>query len=259
MPTRPTSEVEARFGAETMRKVERHVMLTIIDKLWVEHLTAMDELREGVGLQAYGQKDPLVVYKTEGYEIFQQLLASIQHDVVHTIFRVQPVVGAATRADAGHRRIRQESRRRGWRGNGANAAQVAQDRRQRALPLRQRQEVQALPRRAGRTNGGVTVDSTRLLVHVARRGLFLRDGLLDTQDIERTLDGGDGAVVGDHQRRHCVDPPSEVDDRIDVAGALSRGEERFAQLGKVVGRDRARGCHGDFEIGDDPAQIDSAR
>jgi preprotein translocase subunit SecA len=85
-------EVEERFGSEVMRKVERHVMLTIIDKLWVEHLTAMDELREGVGLQAYGQKDPLVVYKTEGFEFFQQLLGNIQHDVVHTIFRVQPVV-----------------------------------------------------------------------------------------------------------------------------------------------------------------------
>jgi preprotein translocase subunit SecA len=85
-------EVETRFGEEVMRKVERHVMLTIIDKLWVEHLTAMDELREGVGLQAYAQKDPLVVYKTQGYEFFQQLLANIQHDVVHTIFRVQPVV-----------------------------------------------------------------------------------------------------------------------------------------------------------------------
>ena len=86
------TEVEARFGPETMRKVERHVMLTIIDKLWVEHLTAMDELREGVGLQAYAQKDPLVVYKTQSYEFFQQLLASIQHDVAHAIFRVQPVV-----------------------------------------------------------------------------------------------------------------------------------------------------------------------
>ncbi|HLL51389.1 MAG TPA: preprotein translocase subunit SecA [Thermomicrobiales bacterium] len=84
--------VETRFTPEVMRKVERHVMLTIIDKLWVEHLTAMDELREGVGLQAYAQKDPLVVYKTQGYEYFQQLLANIQHDVVHTIFRVQPVV-----------------------------------------------------------------------------------------------------------------------------------------------------------------------
>jgi preprotein translocase subunit SecA len=85
-------QVETRFTPEVMRKVERHVMLTIIDKLWVEHLTAMDELREGVGLQAYAQKDPLVVYKTQGYEYFQQLLANIQHDVVHTIFRVQPVV-----------------------------------------------------------------------------------------------------------------------------------------------------------------------
>ena len=61
-------------------------------RLWVEHLTAMDDLREGVGLQAYGQRDPLVVYKTQGYEYFQQLLANIQHDVVHTIFRVQPAV-----------------------------------------------------------------------------------------------------------------------------------------------------------------------
>jgi preprotein translocase subunit SecA len=86
------AEVEERFGADVMRKVERHVMLTIIDKLWVEHLTAMDELREGVGLQAYAQKDPLVVYKTQGYDYYQQLLASIQHDVAHTIFRVQPVI-----------------------------------------------------------------------------------------------------------------------------------------------------------------------
>jgi preprotein translocase subunit SecA len=85
-------QVEARFGPEVMRRVERHVMLTVIDKLWVAHLTEMDELREGVGLQAYAQKDPLVVYKTQGYDFFQQLLANIQHDVVHTIFRVQPAV-----------------------------------------------------------------------------------------------------------------------------------------------------------------------
>jgi preprotein translocase subunit SecA len=86
------AEVEARFGAEKMRTVERHIMLAQIDRLWVEHLTAMDDLREGVGLQAYGQRDPLVVYKTEGYKMFQKLLDNIQHDVVHTIFRVQPVV-----------------------------------------------------------------------------------------------------------------------------------------------------------------------
>ncbi len=84
--------VEERFGSETMRQVERHVLLSVIDRLWVEHLTAMDELREGVGLQAYGQRDPLVVYKTEGYRMFGKLLENIRHDVVHTIYRVQPAI-----------------------------------------------------------------------------------------------------------------------------------------------------------------------
>ncbi len=85
-------EVEERFGSETMRQVERHIMLSVIDRLWVEHLTSMDELREGVGLQAYGQRDPLVVYKTEGYRMFGRLLENLRHDVVHTIYRVQPAI-----------------------------------------------------------------------------------------------------------------------------------------------------------------------
>jgi preprotein translocase subunit SecA len=84
--------VESRFTPETMPKVERHVLLMVIDRLWVDHLTTMDDLRQGVGLQAYGQKDPLVVYKTEGYRLFHQLQLAIQHDVVRAIFRVQPVV-----------------------------------------------------------------------------------------------------------------------------------------------------------------------
>jgi len=85
-------KVADQFGEELMPKVERHVLLMVIDKLWVEHLTAMDDLRQGVGLQAYGQRDPLVVYKTEGYRMFGQLQANIQHDVVRAIYRVQPVV-----------------------------------------------------------------------------------------------------------------------------------------------------------------------
>ena len=89
---RAYEEVEGRFGPEVMRKVERQVMLAVMDRLWIEHLTAMDDLREGVGLQAYGQRDPLVVYKTEGYSMYQRLLDNIQHDVVHTMFRVQPAV-----------------------------------------------------------------------------------------------------------------------------------------------------------------------
>jgi preprotein translocase subunit SecA len=84
--------LEEEFGEETMRTVERRVLLAVIDKLWVDHLTAMDELRSGVGLQAYGQRDPLVVYKTEGYRMFAQLQRNIQHDLVRSIFRVKPVI-----------------------------------------------------------------------------------------------------------------------------------------------------------------------
>ncbi len=74
-----------------MRMLERLVMLRTIGGLWVEHLTMMDHMRQGIGLRAYGQRDPLVAYKTEAHALFQSLLANIQHDVVHTIYRVSIV------------------------------------------------------------------------------------------------------------------------------------------------------------------------
>jgi len=80
---------EKEMGSENMRMVERLVMLRIMDSLWVEHLTAMEHMREGIGLHAVAQRDPLVAYKTEGHNQFQNLLAAIQHDVVHTIYHVK--------------------------------------------------------------------------------------------------------------------------------------------------------------------------
>ena len=77
-----------------MRLLERIVMLRTIDGLWVEHLTAMEYMRQGIGLQAVGQRDPLVAYKQRSHEMFQDLLAAIQHDVAHTIFRVGIKKGA---------------------------------------------------------------------------------------------------------------------------------------------------------------------
>jgi preprotein translocase subunit SecA len=79
---------EKELGSDNMRILERLVMLRIIDTLWVEHLTAMEHMRQGIGLQAAGQRDPLVAYKREGHNMFQTLLSTIQHDVAHTIFRV---------------------------------------------------------------------------------------------------------------------------------------------------------------------------
>ncbi len=81
-------ENEGKIGADDMRALERVLMLRVIDSHWVEHLTSMQNLRQGIGLQAYGQRDPLVMYKKEAHVQFGDLLGRIQHDVVHTIFRV---------------------------------------------------------------------------------------------------------------------------------------------------------------------------
>ena len=79
---------EKEIGAENMRLLERLVMLRTIDSLWKDHLTAMDELRQRAGLYAVRQVDPLVIYKKEGHAYFDSLLASIQHDVANTIYKV---------------------------------------------------------------------------------------------------------------------------------------------------------------------------
>ena len=81
-------EREQEIEPENMRILERLVMLRAIDSRWVEHLTALEDMRQGIGLQAYAQRDPLIAYKKEAHDMFQQLQAGIQHDIVHTIYRV---------------------------------------------------------------------------------------------------------------------------------------------------------------------------
>jgi preprotein translocase subunit SecA len=85
-------EREKRYTPEVIRNVERAVYLRTIDMLWVEHLTTMDELRTGIGLRGYGQRDPLVEYKQEAYLLFQSLLSSIENTVAKTIFKVEIAV-----------------------------------------------------------------------------------------------------------------------------------------------------------------------
>jgi preprotein translocase subunit SecA len=79
---------EKEIGSDNMRLVERLVMLRAIDSLWKDHLTEMDHLRQQAGLYAMKQVEPIVVYKKEGHAFFESLIASIQHDVVHTIYKV---------------------------------------------------------------------------------------------------------------------------------------------------------------------------
>jgi len=81
-------EREGQMGPDNMRTLERLLMLRTVDVHWIHHLTAMDNLRQGIGLHAYGQRDPLVAYKTEGSRMFQALLERIQRDIVHSIYQV---------------------------------------------------------------------------------------------------------------------------------------------------------------------------
>jgi preprotein translocase subunit SecA len=79
---------EKELGSDNMRVLERLVMLRTMDNLWIEHLTGMDYMRQGIGLQAVAQQDPLVAYKREGHNLFQSLLRTVRHDVAHTIYHV---------------------------------------------------------------------------------------------------------------------------------------------------------------------------
>ena len=80
--------LEQQMTPEMMRTVERQLMLRAMDANWVQHLTAMENLRQGIGLQAFGQRDPLIMYKKEGREMFDSLQARIQHDIAHTIYHL---------------------------------------------------------------------------------------------------------------------------------------------------------------------------
>lgn len=79
---------EQSVGEEMMRQVERFVTLNVIDTLWLEHLETMDDLRQGVGLRGYGQRDPLVEYKREGFNLFERLMANIDYEVARRVLRV---------------------------------------------------------------------------------------------------------------------------------------------------------------------------
>jgi len=82
---------EEEISPEIMRELENLVMLKVVDNHWMEHLDAMDMLREGVGLRAYGQKDPLVEYKFEAFDMFEAMIEAIEDDVVKYMYRVNVI------------------------------------------------------------------------------------------------------------------------------------------------------------------------
>lgn len=79
---------EKQIGAKMARYIEQQEMLRVLDTLWMEHLEAIDDLREGIGLRGYGQRDPLVEYKTEAFAMFEKLMAAIDNEIVHRIYKI---------------------------------------------------------------------------------------------------------------------------------------------------------------------------
>ncbi|HAX75564.1 MAG TPA: preprotein translocase subunit SecA, partial [Cyanobacteria bacterium UBA11372] len=87
-----------QVSAGLMRQAERFFILQQIDTLWREHLQAMDALRESVGLRGYAQQDPLIEYKSEGYEMFLEMMTAIRRNVVYSLFQFQPQIQAPVQA-----------------------------------------------------------------------------------------------------------------------------------------------------------------
>ncbi len=80
---------EAAYGAPIMRELERVVMLRVVDEYWMDNIDAMEDLKQGIGLRAYGQHDPVIAYKEEGYEMFQAMITAIREETVRRMFLVR--------------------------------------------------------------------------------------------------------------------------------------------------------------------------
>jgi preprotein translocase subunit SecA len=89
---RSYDEKEKTLGAELLRKIERDIMLQIVDAQWKDHLYSLDHLKEGIGLRGYGQRDPLVEYKKESFELFQAMKDRIEEEIVRYLWRLTPVL-----------------------------------------------------------------------------------------------------------------------------------------------------------------------
>jgi preprotein translocase subunit SecA len=101
-------EKEQKIGPELMRQYERHILLQIIDHSWKDHLLAMDHLKDGIGLRAYGQKDPLVEYKRESFDMFGMMRERIENDAVRFLYLLDPMTDEDRRREEEKRRREQE-------------------------------------------------------------------------------------------------------------------------------------------------------
>ena len=111
---------ETELGSDVMRYLEKVILLQVIDTQWKDHLLAMDHLKEGIGLRGYGQKDPLVEYKKEAFDMFAEMTSRISTETVSRIFKIQ-----VQKKEAIQREPVQPRRINYNRGEGSTAVQTA--------------------------------------------------------------------------------------------------------------------------------------
>src|SRR6184192_1725689 len=87
--TKRYEEKEKQFGPELMRWLERRIILDVVDSQWKDHLLSLDHLKEGIGLRGYGQKDPLVEFKKEGFVLFEDMMARIDNETIRYLYHIQ--------------------------------------------------------------------------------------------------------------------------------------------------------------------------
>ncbi len=161
----------AEVGAANFTQFERVVLLQSIDTHWREHLSALDYLRQGIHLRGYAQKQPKQEYKREAFELFRQLLDAVKNDVTKVLMTVKVQSGAQLEQAAEDLENRAENianvtytaptetgevETHGGRNHRAGRSTLRPRGPQRPVPLRQRQEVQAVPRQAGLSRRATT-------------------------------------------------------------------------------------------------------
>ncbi|MBI2842838.1 MAG: preprotein translocase subunit SecA [Armatimonadetes bacterium] len=131
---RTYQDKEQEIGVDTMRDIERHIALQLINSKWMDHLEAMDYLREGIALRSYAQQDPLVAYKKEAYEIFMGMQHSIQEDIVRWMYRVQIAKPQPVRRQQYYNVVESGAGDGGGGGNGGPTARGGDSQARKAAP-----------------------------------------------------------------------------------------------------------------------------
>ena len=103
------TEKEQLIGREILQRVERDIMLQVVDQQWKDHLYSLDHLKEGIGLRGYGQRDPLVEYKKESFQMFQAMKDRVDEEIVSYLWRLRPVISEDTPAVAPVRQVPRQS------------------------------------------------------------------------------------------------------------------------------------------------------